>query len=214
MISPPPMTPPIRAVVFDLGGVFFPWPQAAFFARWEARLGITPAGLQRMLWHGPDIEAANVGAITAEEYARRCARRLGADQALVRELIEAAFAGEPINAALVTYASSLRSRVRLAALTNTWSFGRILIQRRGITDLFDLIVTSAEEGVRKPDARIYQVTLERLGITPAEAVFVDDSTENIEAARALGIRSILFVTNEQTIADLEALLVRCGSTRD
>jgi len=80
-----------------------------------------------MLSHGPDIEAANVGAVTAEEYARRCAQRLRADQTLVRELIEAAFAGEPINAALVSYARSLRSRVRLAALTNTWSFGRTLI---------------------------------------------------------------------------------------
>ncbi len=214
MSSPPAITPPIRAVVFDLGDVFFPWPQAAFFARWEARLGITPHGLHRMLSHGPDIEAANVGAVTAEEYARRCARRLRADQTLVRELIEAAFAGEPINAALVTYARSLRSRVRLAALTNTWSFGRTLIQRRGITALFDLIVTSAEEGVTKPDARNYQTMLDRLCIRPAEAVFIDDNNENVEAPRATGIRSILFVTNEQTIADLEALLVRCGSARD
>jgi len=49
---------------------------------------------------------------------------------------------------------------------------------------------------------------------PAEAVFIDDNNENVQAARAIGIRSILFVTNEQTIADLDALLVRCGSARD
>jgi len=88
------------------------------------------------------------------------------------------------------------------------------IQRRGITALFDLIVTSAEEGVTKPDARIYQTMLDRLCMRPAEAVFIDDNNENVQAARAIGIRSILFVTNEQTIADLDALLVRCGSARD
>ncbi|HEV2125674.1 MAG TPA: HAD-IA family hydrolase, partial [Chloroflexota bacterium] len=106
------------------------------------------------------------------------------------------------------------SRLRIAALTNTWSFGRTLLGRRGIADLFDLVVTSAEEGVTKPDPVIYQRMLERLGITPAEAVFVDDNYANVEAARALGMHGIQFVSTQQTIAALESLLTQGASERE
>lgn len=205
--------PPVRAVWFDLGGVFFPWPGSDFFARWEARLGLAPGELHARLWHGPDVEAANVGAITAEEYCRRCAPRLGTDPDRVRELIETAYTGEYLDAALAAYARSLRPRVRVAALTNSWSFGRDLIARSGIGDLFDLVVSSAEEGVRKPDPRIYGITLERLGIAPAEAVFVDDVEENVAAARALGIHSLLFTSTDAAVRELDALLARRGACR-
>jgi putative hydrolase of the HAD superfamily len=207
MKTPPGSAPcsPIRAVVFDLGGVFFPWPSPDYFARWAGRLDVAPDRLHRLLWYGPDIEAANIGAITAEEYCRRCGERLNREDVHVRALIEGAFSGESLNHELAAYARALRSRVRIAALTNTWSFGRALIHRRGIGDLFDVLVTSAEVGVTKPDARIYQITLERLAVTQAEMLFVDDSEENVAAARALGIRSIRFRSTAQAIAELEAL---------
>ena len=205
--------PPIRAVCFDIGGVFFLWPHADFFARWEAELGLPAGELHSRLWHGPDIEAANVGEITAEEYCRRCAPRLGTDPARVQALIETAYTGEYLDEALAAYARTLRPRLRLAALTNTWSFGRALIGRSGIGDLFDLIVSSAEEGVRKPDPRIFRLLLERLGITPAESAFVDDAPENVEAARSLGIHAIHFRSTAQAIAELDALLARHGACR-
>jgi len=201
---------PIRAVLFDIGGVFFQWPRQALFMDLAMQLAIEPVQIHQLLWYGPDIEAANIGAITAEEYCRRCAGRLGIDEVQVRAIIETAFSGERLNEELAAYVRLLRSRVQVAALTNTWSFGRILIERRGIADLFDLIVTSAEEGIIKPHRRIYEVTLERLAITAAEAVFVDDSDENVIAARALGIQSILFHSTEQTIAELESLLTQRG----
>jgi putative hydrolase of the HAD superfamily len=201
---------PVRAVLFDIGGVFFPWPQPAFFIDWETRLAIEPGQIHQLLWYGPDIEAANIGAITAEEYCRRTAERLGADEVQTRALIETAFSGEHLNDELAAYVRSLHSRVRVAALTNTWSFGRTLIEQRGITGLFDLIVTSAEEGIIKPHRRIYEVTLERLAVSAAEAIFVDDSDENMRAARSVGMQSILFHSTEQTITELEILLAQRG----
>jgi len=204
---------PIRAVLFDIGGVFFPWPPPAFFRQWEARLTIAPGHIHQLLWHGPDVEAANIGAITAEEYCRRCAGRLGVDEVQALALIETAFSGEHLNDELVTYVRLLRLRAHVAALTNTWSFGRRLIERRGIMDLFDLIVTSAEEGVKKPQARIYEITLERLAVIAAEVVFIDDSDENVTTARELGMQSILFHSTEQTISELEDLLAQRGIVR-
>ena len=200
---------PICVAVFDIGDVLFVGhPQAAFFVRWARHLGIAPEKLKELLWYGPDIEEVNIGAITAEEYCQRCAARLGSEEAMVRALIEDAFSGERLNEELTTYIWALRPRIQVVALTNNWSFGRTLIERRSITGLFDLIVSSAEEGVKKPHPRIYEIMLERLGITPEEAVFVDDSAENVEAAHALGIYSIQFCSTEQTISELDALLSR------
>jgi putative hydrolase of the HAD superfamily len=198
----------IRALIFDIGGVFFPWPGPRYFTEWAYRHGVAPAQLEQLLWHSPDVEAANVGVITAEEYCRRCAARLGAGEEAVRALIEGAFAGEAVNDALTTYVRSLPATLRIAALTNNWSFGRDLIEKRGIADLFNVIVTSAEAGVCKPDVRIYRAALDYLGVEACEAVFVDDSEEYVEAARELGMCAIQFISTEQVTGAINQLLAQ------
>ena len=132
---------PLRAVIFDVGGVLFNaarWEAAR--DRWAPLLGLTADRLAEQVWYGPDIEAANVGAITAEEYCRRCAERLGSDPAQVQMMIEEVFAGEGVNERLVEYARGLRGRVLLGVLTKDWAFGRELMARQGIGDLFVVVV--------------------------------------------------------------------------
>jgi len=68
------------------------------------------------------------------------------------------------------------------------------------------VVDSAFVGSRKPEPRIYQVTLERLGTAPEAAVFVDDVEINCQAARELGIQAIHFRTTDQAIQEIEAAL--------
>jgi putative hydrolase of the HAD superfamily len=206
-MSFPVVFPAIRTAVFDIGGVLFtPHLVNDFYPRWAKQLGVEPERLRELIWIGSDIEAANVGAITAEEYCRRCAVRLGSDEMMILALIEDLFSGEHLNEELATYIGTLKPCIQVVALTNNWSFGRRLIERRGITGLFDLIILSAEEGVKKPHLRIYEIMLERLRIQPEEIVFVDDVGENVEAARVLGIHGIQFCSNEQTISELKALL--------
>src|SRR5262245_37124692 len=131
---------PVRVVVFDLGGVVFTGPVwAEFRTRWVKRLGITPEWFDANLWYGPDIEAANIGQMTAEEFALRCARRLGCDAVDVQIMIEGIIGNDTtdaLNQKLVDYIRTLRRRVRVAALTNTWAFERELQGRRVLRDLF------------------------------------------------------------------------------
>ena len=68
------------------------------------------------------------------------------------------------------------------------------------------MVISAEVGIMKPDPRIFQYALEQLDVAPAEAVFVDDVIENVEAARAFGMHAIHFTTPRQAISELKQLL--------
>ncbi len=79
-----------------------------------------------------------------------------------------------------------------------------------VDEIFDLVVDSAFVGSRKPEPRIYEITLERLDASPKEALFIDDVEVNCEGARNLGIEAIRFRSTEQAIEDTEAALRRHG----
>ena len=93
--------------------------------------------------------------------------------------------------------------IRTGLITNSWGLG---IYERAPTDLFDAAVISGEVGMHKPQADIYLLACERLGIEPAEAVFVDDLRENCEGAEAVGMTAILHRDPAKTIGRLEDLL--------
>jgi epoxide hydrolase-like predicted phosphatase len=98
-------------------------------------------------------------------------------------------------------------RLRLALLTNNvreWEpRWRTMLP---VDELFEVVVDSAFVGLRKPDPRIYRLTLDRLGLRAAECAFLDDLQPNIDAARDLGLHAVHFQDSAQAIAALEALL--------
>jgi len=76
-----------------------------------------------------------------------------------------------------------------------------------VDEIFELVVDSAFVGMRKPDAEIFELTLERLGgVSPASCLFVDDIEANVDAARALGMQAVHFRHQEQAIEDIRATL--------
>jgi putative hydrolase of the HAD superfamily len=81
-----------------------------------------------------------------------------------------------------------------------------------VDELFEIVVDSSEVGMRKPDARIYLLTCERLGVAPEASVFIDDNAENIAAARALGMETVHFGEDPfAAVAELDAILDRRGT---
>lgn len=77
---------------------------------------------------------------------------------------------------------------------------------REVMALFDLVVESSKEGVRKPDPRIYKLTCERLGVAPSRTVFLDDLGINLKPARELGMTTIKVSSEEQAITELAKVL--------
>ncbi len=94
---------------------------------------------------------------------------------------------------------------RLYALTN-WSAETfpIALETFDFLQLFEGILVSGAENLKKPDPKIYQLLLDRYQINPETAVFIDDSLRNIKAARAIGINAIHFESAEQLSEELEA----------
>ena len=77
-----------------------------------------------------------------------------------------------------------------------------------VDEIFEVVVDSAFVGTRKPEARIYELTLEALGVDAGSALFIDDIEANCAGARAVGMHAVWFERTEQAIADTEAALRR------
>ena len=93
---------------------------------------------------------------------------------------------------------------KIAVLSNVaqYSFDRFFSEAAQ-AELFDEVVLSGNEGVSKPDARIFEIACERLGENPENCVFVDDSPENVLAAEKLGMHGIVYVDFERFEKEME-----------
>jgi epoxide hydrolase-like predicted phosphatase len=196
---------PIKAVVFDIGGVLEINPRTGWPALWATRLKLEPREFEQRLesiW-GP----GSIGALSLEEIERRTADALGLDHATLAALMSdwwAEYIGT-LNRELADYFGGLRPWYRTGILSNSFVGAREREQAAyGFEDMCDVIVYSHEVGWRKPDPRIYHVVCERLGVPPEDAVLLDDVQENVDGARAVGMRAIAFANTRQAIADLRA----------
>jgi len=192
-------------LVLDIGGVVYrSWPDAAFHERWARRCGCDVATLTERFWAGDDWLQAELGRISQAENIRRAATRLCVSPEVAREMIFEGWASQP-DETLGAFVARLRAAgTKVAALTNSTSTEADLLGRPELTGLFDLAISSADAGLRKPDPALYRHAEARLGAAGAELVFVDDVEANVETARALGWRGVWFRSTEQVISELEA----------
>ena len=205
----------IRVVVFDIGGILEVIPEGGdptvrypvFEETWTARLGLAPGELAERL--GAFDEDGAFGRCTYAEWCARVQHALGISDsdfgAFLADFWDI-YMGYP-NDELIAWFRALRPRYRTAILSNSFVGAREQEEQRyGFTSMVELAIYSHEEGVRKPDPRIFALLCERLGCQPDEIVFLDDVERNVEAATAYGIHAILFQNNAQAIAAIEALL--------
>jgi epoxide hydrolase-like predicted phosphatase len=198
---------PIEAVVFDIGGVLEVNPQTHWQDRWAARLGMPVAALEARM--GPVLAPGATGAASLSEIERQIAEAFDlqeADLAALMDDLWAEYVGT-LNAELAAYFAGLRPRYRTGILSNSFVGAREREQALyGFEDMCDVIVYSHEVGYVKPDPRIYHAVCGGLGCSPRDAVLVDDVPVNIEGARAVGMRGVLFADTAQAITELDGLM--------
>ena len=112
------------------------------------------------------------------------------------------------NDGLIDYMRQLRERgYKMAICTNNVREWEPLWRAKlPVDEIFEVVVDSAFVGTRKPEARIYALTLERLGVPADAALLIDDIEPNCNAARELGLHAVWFRSTEQAIEDTEAAL--------
>ena len=202
-----------RAVIFDLGGVVFPSPFDAF-DEYDRGNDLT-TGTVRALIRGSSEEGAwaalERGELTIDEFAVALeAEADGAGFRLdARKLMALIGSGLGPRPEMVRAIECIRANgLRTAALTNNWPDGGNRRAPHTVHDMlaFDVVVESAREGLRKPDPRIYSLTLARLDVLASEAVFLDDLGINLKPARAMGMTTIKVVHPADALAELEHVL--------
>ena len=196
-----------RAVIWDFGSVLVYMADDAPRLALAAQLGVPLDRLDGRVFDRESARRAAVGELTIGQHWQAVAQALGISQADLPAVIDQFWSADALNTEVVAYIQALRSRCKVGLLSNAWdNLRQTLDERLGILHLFDEIIVSAEERLVKPDPLIYHVALQRLGVQPQEAVFVDDLLVNVEAARALGMAGVHFQNAAQAIAEVEAWL--------
>lgn len=206
----------IRAIVSDFGGVLTT-PLLAAFAAFQDDSGISPENLGRAmrvgLEEGEEIPlfALERGEISEDEFIEGLED--GLEEILdhrphLHHFRQKFWGALRPNEPMIELMRELQgSGLKMAMLTNNvreWEpLWRSMLP---VDEIFEEIVDSAFVGCRKPEARIYELTLERIGM-PAEAcLFIDDLPPNCEGAEAVGMRAVHFRDNEQAIGEIRAAL--------
>jgi epoxide hydrolase-like predicted phosphatase len=156
--------------------------------------------------------ASDMGILTREETAEHISALFEMEP---EEFLEEQNQVEVPNTALLDYIASLKKTYKTGLLSNVSGRERLSIRFTDgqLESHFDTIVASGDEGYIKPQPEIYEIAATRLGVYPTECVFVDDIAEFCDGARAVGMQAIQFMSNQQCITDLNALIDR-GEKRD
>lgn len=211
--------PRVSVVAFDYGGVLT-GPVGPGMRQLADSAGADTAELGKLILgdygedHGP-LQRLERGQMTLAEFAD-WGRAAGLERGWRLELGNMLewVAGLPVQEAMVAYIGGLRGRgYRTALITNTaHEFCGIWRKQLSVDDLFDAVAASCELGARKPDPRIFELTLGMLGEPDAaEVLFVDDMSENVAGARQVGMEAILAdEDSEVTISRIEDFLAGQG----
>lgn len=196
---------PYRGLLVDWGGVMTGNVFDTFRLFCEAER-LEPDTLRRRFREDPSARELLIGLETGtlpeEEFQSRFAAILGVK---APRLIERIFAGQSLDGEMVAAVQRARGQgVRTGLISNSWGTGRY--DRELLARLFDAVVISGEEGMRKPTPAIYELAAERIGLPPAECVFVDDLPFNLAPAAELGMATVHHTSAAETIGELERLL--------
>jgi len=204
----------VDAVVFDYGGVLT-LPVRESIDAWLEADGIDPASFSRTLkaWlsrdaqDGTPIHRLETGELSVPEFDALLAAELATVDGRPVDpvgVLKRLFAGMQPDPPMFALVEDLRAAdVRVGLLSNSWGN---TYPRERIDALFDPVVISGEVGMRKPLSPIYELALERLGISAGRVLFIDDAEPNILGARCVGLQAFLHADAVTTRAALAALI--------
>lgn len=202
----------VRAVITDFGGVLYNPPDFRWLRRWQMILGLKNDDLvNQMFTPGAGLvllQKVFTGEIPEAEVWNRAAAHWRTSPTLIRWLQKKGFSRKRFNEPMAAFIQSLRPAYLTAILSNAGDQGRqTFCKAYQLERLVDTVIISAEEGLAKPDERIFHLALKRLGVAAQETLFIDDLAVNVEAARRVGIKSVHFQKTDQALEEIKAILV-------
>jgi epoxide hydrolase-like predicted phosphatase len=194
-----------RGLLVDYGGVLTTNLFESFGAFCRAE-GLEPDVIARQFAGNREAREMLIelecGRLAEREFEAGLAELLGVD---AEGLIDRMFAGSgPDEAMRQAVRAAREAGVRTGLISNSWVDRHY--DQEILGELFDGVVISAREGIRKPAPRMYELGAERIGVAPERCVYVDDLPFNLTPASELGMATIHHVEPGRTIGELERLL--------
>lgn len=197
----------IKSVIFDWGGVLIEDPAPGLMRYCVKALCVAKEDYIKA--HSKFEVDFQKGMISEDTFWEQICSELNVPKPKVRSLWTDAFKADYMpKADMFSIAASLKENgYRTAVLSNTEvPVMQYFHQQR--YDMFDVLVFSCAEGVKKPDRKIYELTLEKLGSLPEQSVFIDDNPEYINGAKEVGINTVLFQSVGQVKNELARLSIK------
>jgi epoxide hydrolase-like predicted phosphatase len=197
-----------KGLILDFGGVV----TTDFYGALDAfslRAGLDDGAFVRALREVPEgraaLAAVECSQMSQREFEVTMGRLLGLDD---RGLLAKALADLLPREEIIDLTRRARaSGVRVAALSNSWGTGEYdPYAGWELDEMFDAVVISDRVGLRKPSPEIYELTATKLGLSPGDCLFVDDTEHNLPAAGDLGMGTVFFTGTESEVAEIARLI--------
>ena len=206
----------IKAILWDFGGVFTSSPFEAFNVL-EQQLGVPTNFIRGINAVNPTTNAwakFESNAVSLDEFDTLFAAESEQQGYRISGKDVVAVLSGNLRPRMVSTLKRCREHYKVACITNNVKAGRGPSMTRDqakadavaeVMKLFDEVVESSKEGIRKPDPQIYLTACQRVGVEPGDAVFLDDLGINLKPARALGMQTIKVLSETQAIEDLSTI---------
>ncbi len=195
----------IESVIFDWGGVLIDDPAPSLMQYCAQALAVSKEDFIKA--HSKFAADFEKNLINEDTFWERICGELGVSKPKVNSLWADAFEAAYVpREDMFSLAERLRKNgYKTALLSNTEAAAMQYFYQLQY-DMFDVLVFSCAEGTRKPEKKIYELTIQKLGSRPGQSVFIDDKPEYINGAKEAGLNTILF----ENINQLKNTLVELG----
>ncbi|MCA9488179.1 MAG: HAD family phosphatase [Nanoarchaeota archaeon] len=143
------------------------------------------------------------GNLPEEKVVQIISSNLGVSQKRFEKFVIKAFKKNfVLNKQLFKQAKILKKRgYKIAILSDQWHLSKKSLMPKSLTNHFFPVIVSCDVGMRKPNPKIYELTIKKLKLKPSEVLFIDNQEWNLRPARKLGMKTIKFTDNGQLFSN-------------
>jgi putative hydrolase of the HAD superfamily len=194
----------IKAVVFDLDGVYFLHGTQRFLETVATRFNVDPEQVKQLYLRSEQMQQYKKGLIGDETYWNWFVREL-AIETTIEELLQILPTGYEVSAEAVALNKELRAQgIKTAICTNNFPARiKVLNAKFNFLQDFDVVVCSYDQGSTKPDPQIFEALTTKLGLPKAQIYMSDDRSDNVAALKQLGFSANLYLDFKTFKLDLE-----------
>ncbi len=205
----------IKALIFDIGGVL-QLTEYVYPNRKKMASGVHDIIVKKLKISLDEyldaIDTAYVKSITGEISEKEADSILAKNLKITPKKLEKLYMEAfkkifSFNKELFKYAVEKKKQgYKIAILSDQWWLSKKALITKEFYKHFNPVIVSTDVKLRKPNPEIYKLTLKKLKLKPSETIFIDNQKWNTKPAEKLGMKTVLFKNNKQTIRDIERLL--------